>query len=259
MPERIYTPIGQNGLEHFIDIGTNLRLYICSDEPSTIAQATSTYALGNISNPYHSSVAASTAGRKITFGPLSGGTVTANGTATYYAITEGTTELLARGSIGNAGGLEVSVGGSFSLAAFDIDIPHGLSADVWVADIVIDKGIDYVHDYIDSNYTNFIYVVLTATEPDPTSDTPSPESDNTGMLSLTTPGTAVGRYGMQLLLDGNGYCNDPGTMEYAYIYHGGASGMGFLGWTTLTTPTTVAAGDSFSFSDPLTLSYLLTP
>lgn len=96
-------------------------LYVCSAEPTTYAQASSTYALGtkagiSITEPY----AGATTGRRVTVEAISGGSITATGTATHWAITKDGATLMATGELGASAA--VTSGGSFSTAAFDIGL-----------------------------------------------------------------------------------------------------------------------------------------
>jgi hypothetical protein len=117
LADRVY----DNGLT-VLDTEAN-RVDICSQEPTTYAQATSTYTLGNettitISAPTDGD----TSGRKVTLSAISGASVTATGTATHYAITDtSNSRLLATGSISPSQG--VTSGNTFSLTAVDIEIP----------------------------------------------------------------------------------------------------------------------------------------
>jgi hypothetical protein len=117
LADRVY----DNGLT-VLDTEAN-RVDICSQEPTTYAQATSTYTLGNettitISAPTDGD----TSGRKVTLSAISGASVTATGTATHYAITDtSNSRLLATGSISPS--QAVTSGNTFSLTAVDIEIP----------------------------------------------------------------------------------------------------------------------------------------
>lgn len=110
-----------NGLT-VLDTEAN-RLDICSAEPTTYAQATSTYTLGNKTSL---SVGApgdrSPSGRKVTVAAITDGTVTGTNTATHWAITDtGNSRLLAAGAL--SASQAVTSGNTFTLAAFDVGIP----------------------------------------------------------------------------------------------------------------------------------------
>lgn len=99
------------------------RLDICSQEPTTYAQATSTYTLGNkTALSIGAPGARSGGGRKVTIAAITDGSVTASGTAAYYAITDtATSRLLAAAALDTP--QAVTSGNTFTLAAFDVGIP----------------------------------------------------------------------------------------------------------------------------------------
>jgi hypothetical protein len=101
------------------------RVYICSAEPTTFAQATGSLALGNRADISIGAPADSTApaGRKVTVAAIIGGSVDATGTASHYAIVDNAnSRLLAANSLQSA--QAVTIGNSFSLAAFDVVLPN---------------------------------------------------------------------------------------------------------------------------------------
>jgi hypothetical protein len=110
-----------NGLS-VLDTEAN-RLDICSAEPTTYAQATSTNTLGNKSGlSVGSPEDRSPSGRKVVVAAVAGGNVTATGTASHWAISDtGNSRLLATGAL--AASQAVTSGNTFSLGAFDIGIP----------------------------------------------------------------------------------------------------------------------------------------
>ena len=99
------------------------RFDICSQEPTTYAQATSTYTLGNTTSISIGAPADRTGGgRKVTLSAISGASVTGTGTATHYAITDTTnSRLLVTGSL--TASQSVTSGNTFSLEALDVGIP----------------------------------------------------------------------------------------------------------------------------------------
>lgn len=99
------------------------RVDICSQEPTSYAEATSTYTLGNeTSISISASADASPNGRKVTLAAVSGAPVTGTGTATHYAISDtSNSRLLATGSL--SASQVVTSGNTFSLTASDIRIP----------------------------------------------------------------------------------------------------------------------------------------
>ena len=98
-------------------------LYICSQQPATLAEANSTYALGNKSGITIGAPAdRSGGGREVTVSAITGGIVTGAGTqtATHWAIVDAT-RLLATNAISPT--QSVTNGNTFSLASFTIGIP----------------------------------------------------------------------------------------------------------------------------------------
>lgn len=98
-------------------------LYICSSEPATYAAAIATVALGNSTAV---SIAAPVdrpaGGRQVTVAAISGGSVTATGTAGFYALVDTTnSRLLATGALQAT--QAVTQGNTFNLASFLISIP----------------------------------------------------------------------------------------------------------------------------------------
>lgn len=106
------------GLDWIDTNGT--RLDICSQEPTTYAEATSTYTLGSATVNTGATVDSAT-GRKVTVPAISGASVTGTGTATHWALTDGAGVLVATGSL--SASQSVTSGNTFDLAAFDIDFP----------------------------------------------------------------------------------------------------------------------------------------
>jgi hypothetical protein len=110
------------GLQYIEDNGD--RLDICSAEPATYTQATSTYTLGNKTGiTYTGPEDASPNGRKTTVDAITGGSVTGTGTASHWAVskTSATTALLAAQSL--ASSQAVTSGNTFSLGAIIIRFP----------------------------------------------------------------------------------------------------------------------------------------
>lgn len=104
------------------------RLYITSQEATTYAEASSTYALG-IKTPVTIGSPEDRApnGRKVTVAQFSDGSVTGTGTATHYAIVDSSnSRLLATGALAQS--QVVTSGNIFSLADFDIGITDAVSA-----------------------------------------------------------------------------------------------------------------------------------
>ena len=99
------------------------RLDICSQEPTTYTEATSTYTLGNKTSLSIGAPADRTpTGRKVTVAAITDGTVSGTGTASHWSIVDtSNSRLLATGSLSSS--QAVTSGNTFSLAAFDIGIP----------------------------------------------------------------------------------------------------------------------------------------
>lgn len=111
-----------NGLQYLTDNGA--ALYICSQQPTTYTEATSTYALGSkTSLTVGSPTNGDTSGRKVVIPAITDGSVTSTGTATHWALvkTTATTELLATQALGSS--QAVTSGNTWTLGATDITLP----------------------------------------------------------------------------------------------------------------------------------------
>lgn len=111
-----------DGLQYLTDNGG--RLDICSQEPSTYTEATSTYTLGNKTSPtVGSPTNGDSNGRKVVISAITDGSVTGTGTATHWALTKttATTALLAAQSLSSS--QAVTNGNPFTTTAIDITIP----------------------------------------------------------------------------------------------------------------------------------------
>jgi hypothetical protein len=110
-----------NGLT-VLDTEAN-RLDICSAEPTTYAEATSTYTLGNKTSLSVGAPAdRSPSGRKVTVAAITDGTVSGTGTATHVAVVDTVnSRLLAVQAL--SASQAVTSGNTFTLPAFDIGIP----------------------------------------------------------------------------------------------------------------------------------------
>jgi len=97
------------------------QLNICSAEPATYAEATDTYDLGDATAAYTGPGDGDTSGRKTTIDAITDGSVSATGTAIAWALTDGTSTLLATGLLTTS--QLVTEGNVFTLTAFDIEIP----------------------------------------------------------------------------------------------------------------------------------------
>jgi len=108
-----------NGLSTLTTNGT--RIDICSTEPTTYAEATSTYSLGNGTIITASPTDRTGGGREVTVAAVADATVTGTGTASFFAITNGSDTLYVTGDLTTA--QSVTTGNAFSLGSFTVGIP----------------------------------------------------------------------------------------------------------------------------------------
>ncbi|TFH46180.1 MAG: hypothetical protein E4H01_10375 [Lysobacterales bacterium] len=104
------------GLDYADTNGT--RVDICSQEPTTYTEATSTYTLGNNAVNTGATEAGATDGRRVIVPAISAGSVTGSGTASHWALTDGATLLIATGALSSP--QAVTSGNTFSLDAISI-------------------------------------------------------------------------------------------------------------------------------------------
>jgi hypothetical protein len=125
MPATIHDDIFDDGLDAGLKALADLTycdLHICSQQPTTYAQATSTYTLGDkniitITGP----AAGDVSGRKVTVSAINDGDVTATGTATHFAIVDtNSSRLLVTQAL--SASASVTAGNTFTLTAFDVEI-----------------------------------------------------------------------------------------------------------------------------------------
>lgn len=102
------------------------RIDICSQQPTTYAEATSTYSLGNTTmtlgpgnGDYSTAANGDVSGRKITVLAQTGISITATGTATHIAITDGSAALL---YVTTCTSQAVTSGNTADLSAWDVEI-----------------------------------------------------------------------------------------------------------------------------------------
>src|SRR5688572_13938613 len=70
-------------------VATANALHICSQEPASYAEATSTYSLGSKASPSIGAIENATPdGRKVTVAAINDGAVTSDGTATHWALVD---------------------------------------------------------------------------------------------------------------------------------------------------------------------------
>ena len=98
-------------------------LHICSAAPATYAEAITTYTLGNKATPtINAPEDGDVSGRKVRIIAIDDGAVTGTDTATHVALVDGTnSRLLAVQAL--SAGVAVTSGNTFTLTAFDVEIP----------------------------------------------------------------------------------------------------------------------------------------
>lgn len=115
-----------------LDLGLNVldveadRLYLCSSEPTTFTEASSTFALGNKAGAAGSICGSPTAatpnGRKVSTAAITDGSITATGTASWYAIVDfANSRLLAKGAVTPP--VAVTSGQPFTFNSVAVTIP----------------------------------------------------------------------------------------------------------------------------------------
>ena len=110
--------IFDNGLSYAQTNGTQIN--ITSQEATTYDEATSTYTLGNASVTTGDPEDGATDGRMVQTSSISDGSVTADGTATHWALTDGAGELLATGALSSS--QQVTSGNTFTLDAISVTL-----------------------------------------------------------------------------------------------------------------------------------------
>ncbi len=98
-------------------------LHICTQQPATYAEATSTYTKGNKTSITVSAPGARAGGgREVTISAITDGAVTGDGTVTHYALVDtGTSRLLVAQSL--SASKAVNNGDVFTVASFKVGIP----------------------------------------------------------------------------------------------------------------------------------------
>ena len=114
----IANSIFDNGLSYAETNGT--RVDITSQEATTYTEATSTYTLANSTVTTSEPEDGETDGRRVRTSEITDGDVTEDGTATHWALTDGTGELLATGSLSNS--QSVTSGNTFTLDRISVTI-----------------------------------------------------------------------------------------------------------------------------------------
>lgn len=103
------------------------KIFICSQDPLTYTDATSTYALGNknfgAGGAFGAPGAGSPNGRQIASTAITDGSVTGTGTAAKWAVVDSAnSRLLANGTL--SASQAVTAGNTFTLASFLIRLPN---------------------------------------------------------------------------------------------------------------------------------------
>lgn len=107
------------GLDYADTNGT--RIDICSQAPTSYAEATSTYTLGNKTGLNTGATQnGATDGRRVIVPAITDGTVTGSGTASHWALTDGSAVLIAWGTLSSS--QSVTSGNTFTLDAISITI-----------------------------------------------------------------------------------------------------------------------------------------
>jgi hypothetical protein len=108
------------GLDYADTNGT--RIDICSALPTTYAEATSTFTLGNKTGLNTGATQnGASSGRRVIVPAITDGAVTATGTATHWALTDGSGILVAAQTL--AASQSVTSGNVFTLGAISITFP----------------------------------------------------------------------------------------------------------------------------------------
>lgn len=111
--------IYDQGLDYADTNGT--RVDVCTQEPTTYAEATSTYTKGNKTGLNTGATqSGATDGRRVIVPAITDGSVTGDGTVTHWALTDGSSILLATGAL--SASQAVTNGNTFTLEAISITI-----------------------------------------------------------------------------------------------------------------------------------------
>jgi len=98
-------------------------IYICSDEPTNLTEATTTYALADIpsltSGDYTGPANGDSSGRKIAVNQQTGVTIDTSGTATHVAVVDAATALL---YVTTCTSQALTQGNTLTMNAWDIEI-----------------------------------------------------------------------------------------------------------------------------------------
>lgn len=121
MAATLHNDIYDTGLSQLTTIVENL--YICSQQPTTFAEATTTYKLGTKAAPTITGPTDKAGGgREVTVGAISDGTVDTTGTATWFALCDNSaSKLLAAQELNASQG--VTQGNPFTLTSHKVGVP----------------------------------------------------------------------------------------------------------------------------------------
>ena len=101
-------------------IATSVKMIACSAQPTTYTEATSTYALADVTidSGDFSNANGDTSGRKVTVAQQSGVTVDANGDATHIALVDGSALLY----VTTCTTQTLTIGNTMTFPAWDVEI-----------------------------------------------------------------------------------------------------------------------------------------
>jgi hypothetical protein len=124
MADNVASRVLDNGLS-VLDTEAD-KVFICSQEPTTYAEASATYALGvkafAVGAVFGAPAAGSPNGRKVSSAAITDGSVTATGTATHVAVVDSVnSRLLAVTSL--LAPQAVTSGNLFTLGSWDVRLP----------------------------------------------------------------------------------------------------------------------------------------
>lgn len=122
MVDTLHNDVFDAGLTPLTTIVENL--YICSSQPTTFTEASSTYKLGTKASPTITGPTDGGAGggRQVTVSAITDGVVDATGNAAWFALTDDSlSKLLVSANLDSA--QDVTLGNDFTLTAINIQIP----------------------------------------------------------------------------------------------------------------------------------------
>jgi len=120
MAATIFDNVFDNGLS-ILDLNAD-RLDICSQQPTTYAEAVNSYSLGCELSITVGAPEDGATGRKVTVSAITAGSVSGTNTATHFALTDvSSVTLLVTQAL--ASPQAVTADNSFTLTAFDITLP----------------------------------------------------------------------------------------------------------------------------------------